>query len=476
LPCEGIDVLGGVFISYRREDSAGFAGRIYDRLTRRLEAKSVFLDVDNIQLGLDFVDVLSEKLRVCDALIAIIGKNWNSSSGEDNGRRLDDPDDFVRIEIEAALQRGIRVIPVLVDGATMPKREHLPESLQKLRRRQAIEISHNRFDSDVERLTHALSLIEEELRQREAAEAERIARQEREQREATEAARMEEARQKAGAEAARRSEQERWALAAAENERIAREERERQNAAEAARAEEARQQADAEAARLAEQERRAQEAAEAERAARSEREWRERIEAAQAEEMLSLEDCTKTFERYRMAAERGTPDAQTRIGDAYTWGWGAQKDHAKAMEWYWKAAYQGHPRAQVHIGKFFSEGQGVQKDYAKAVEWYRKAVDQGVPFALYIIARLYETGGPGLKQDYAKAMKCYREDADRGWSLAQYDIGRLYENGLGVPDDLDQARTWYQKAADQGSEDAKRGLRRMEEAGKSESGGRRSFT
>ena len=82
------------------------------------------------------------------------------------------------MEIEAALQRGIRVIPVLVDGATMPRREDLPDSLQKLRRRQAIEISHNRFDSDVERLTHALSLIEEELRQRDAAEAERAAREE----------------------------------------------------------------------------------------------------------------------------------------------------------------------------------------------------------------------------------------------------------------------------------------------------------
>ena len=114
-------MLGGVFISYRREDSAGFAGRIYDRLTRRLDPKSVFLDVDNIQPGLDFFEVLSEKLRLCNVLIAVIGRNWNSIADRDNRRRLDDPDDFVRIEIEAALERGIRVIPVLVDGATMPK-------------------------------------------------------------------------------------------------------------------------------------------------------------------------------------------------------------------------------------------------------------------------------------------------------------------------------------------------------------------
>ena len=195
-------MLGGVFISYRREDSAGYAGRIYDRLTRRLDAKNVFLDVDNIQPGLDFVDVLSEKLRVCDALIAVIGKNWNSSADQDNRRRLNDPDDFVRIEIEAALQRGIRVIPVLVDGATMPRREDLPDSLQRLRRRQAIEISHNRFDSDVERLTHALSLIEEEMREREVAEAERTALKERDGREAAEQAeKSERVRQLAQADA-----------------------------------------------------------------------------------------------------------------------------------------------------------------------------------------------------------------------------------------------------------------------------------
>ena len=204
-------MLGGVFISYRREDSAGFAGRIDDRLSRRLDAKSVFLDVDNIQPGLDFVEVLAEKLRVCDALIAVIGKNWNSSADKDNRRRLDDPDDFVRIEIEAALRRGIRVIPVLVDGAAMPRREDLPDSLQKLRRRQAIEISHNRFDSDVERLTRALSLIEEELRQRELAEATQ-GEEVRHQQEAAEAERQEQKEAK-GRRCSHR--QEEWRLAEA---------------------------------------------------------------------------------------------------------------------------------------------------------------------------------------------------------------------------------------------------------------------
>jgi TIR domain len=205
-------VFGGVFISYRRQDSDAWAGRIYDRLARQFDAKSVFLDVDNIQPGLDFEDELSKKLSLCDVLVAVIGRNWNSSVNEDNRRRLDDPNDFVRLEIEAALQRGIRLIPVLVDGATMPRREELPESLQKLRRRHGIEVSHNRFAADVERLIHALSLIEEELRQRQAAEAERAEREDRERREA--------------AEATQRSERERWARQAAEAERAALKERE----------------------------------------------------------------------------------------------------------------------------------------------------------------------------------------------------------------------------------------------------------
>jgi hypothetical protein len=157
---------GGVFISYRREDSAGFAGRIYDRLVRVLGSDKVFLDVQNITPGVDFIEVLSERVGRCDVLLAVIGQQWLTISNADKQRRIDDPDDFVRIEIEAALARGIRVIPVLVDGARMPKGEDLPDSLRKLSRRQGIEISLARFDSDVERLSRALVMLQEELSQR----------------------------------------------------------------------------------------------------------------------------------------------------------------------------------------------------------------------------------------------------------------------------------------------------------------------
>ncbi len=118
--------MGGVFISYRREDSGGFAGRIYDRLVSRLGRDSVFFDVDAIPPGRDFVDALSERVGRCDALVAIIGKQWVSSVDAADRRRLDDPHDFVRVEIEAALQRDVPVIPVLVDGPRRRRRRICP--------------------------------------------------------------------------------------------------------------------------------------------------------------------------------------------------------------------------------------------------------------------------------------------------------------------------------------------------------------
>jgi hypothetical protein len=156
---------GGVFICYRREESAFAARAIYDRVAQKVGRENVFLDVDNIELGVDWFDALNERVAACDALIAVIGRNWVAAD-KDNRRRIDDPDDFVRIEIEAALKRGVRGIPVLVDGALMPKTSDLPESLRGFARRQNIEISHSRFETDVERLTRALTSILEPPRPR----------------------------------------------------------------------------------------------------------------------------------------------------------------------------------------------------------------------------------------------------------------------------------------------------------------------
>jgi YVTN family beta-propeller protein len=128
---------------------------LFDRLEEKYGGE-VFKDVDSIELGDDFVDVINSAVGSCDVLLALIGDEWLTVTDDQGRRRLDDPDDYVRVEIEAALTRDVRVIPILVDGATMPRAEELPPSLAKLVRRQALDLSPSRFDFDTGRLLKVL--------------------------------------------------------------------------------------------------------------------------------------------------------------------------------------------------------------------------------------------------------------------------------------------------------------------------------
>ena len=138
---------GGIFVSYRHDDAAYPAGWLVDRLAGRFGASRVFKDVDSIQLGDDFVEDIMAAVGSCAVLLAVIGVWWLTATGEDGRRRLDDPGDFVRLEIEAALTRDVLVIPVLVDGARMPRAADLPASLEGLARRQALELNPGSFDT-----------------------------------------------------------------------------------------------------------------------------------------------------------------------------------------------------------------------------------------------------------------------------------------------------------------------------------------
>jgi TIR domain len=149
---------GQIFICYRRDDSSAAAGRLYDRLLARLPNNHIFFDVD-LDPGIDFVEAIETSVGSCDVLIAVIGNEWLLSSDERGKRRLDNPDDFVRLEIATALKRNIRVIPVLVDGASMPRSGDLPDDLKVLARRNALEVSHNRFNADSERLVAAIERV-----------------------------------------------------------------------------------------------------------------------------------------------------------------------------------------------------------------------------------------------------------------------------------------------------------------------------
>lgn len=147
---------GRVFISYRRDDSAFPAGWLYDRLCTHLGSAQVFKDVDSIDPGDDFFRVIEDAVGSCQVLLALIGDRWLDITDETGNRRLDDPEDFVRLEIEAGLRRDVRVIPILVGRAPMPRSEQLPDSLRGLVRRHAIELSPNRFESDLARLMRAI--------------------------------------------------------------------------------------------------------------------------------------------------------------------------------------------------------------------------------------------------------------------------------------------------------------------------------
>jgi TIR domain len=143
-----------IFISYRREDSAGHAGRLYDSLKAHFGEESLFMDLTAIESGQNFADVIKAAVGSCDVLIAVIGKEWLTCAGP-MGRRLDDPKDFVRLEIHAALERGTPVVPVLVEGAAMPGVDALPDALKALGERNAHELSDRRWSYDVGRLVEA---------------------------------------------------------------------------------------------------------------------------------------------------------------------------------------------------------------------------------------------------------------------------------------------------------------------------------
>jgi hypothetical protein len=149
----------GVFVNYRRSDQAALAGRIYDKLAAKFGEGQVFMDVDSIDLGIDFVHAIESTLSKCKAMTVVIGGGWLIAKGEDGNRRLDDPDDYVRLEIEMALKRDIRVIPILVDGTSMPRSTELPDSLRPLTRRNGRDIWNARFNSDCLELISTLERI-----------------------------------------------------------------------------------------------------------------------------------------------------------------------------------------------------------------------------------------------------------------------------------------------------------------------------
>src|SRR5262249_48413701 len=196
---------GKIFLSYRREDEPGFALALFGRLEQSFPSERLFMDVEGgIAAGQDFVRVLEDQVSSCDVMLALIGPKWLTAMEPTGLRRLDNPQDFVRIEIESALRLGKRVIPVLVHKTEMPRADAWPEPLKPLARRNAVGLTQERFKADTQGLITALEGA--------LAEAEAIRHQA-----ATEAAAAEEQRaaeRAAKAEEAARAEKERARLEA----------------------------------------------------------------------------------------------------------------------------------------------------------------------------------------------------------------------------------------------------------------------
>jgi len=148
-----------IFLSYRRVDTGGHTGRLSDALDAKFGRDAVFHDIQSIEAGNRFDEVIDSALAKCRVFVPLIGDDWLGITGADGRRRLDDPTDLVRREVAAALRRGVPVIPVLLEGAAMPAAASLPEEMQPLTRHQAIEISDTRWDFDVQRLIAAIERV-----------------------------------------------------------------------------------------------------------------------------------------------------------------------------------------------------------------------------------------------------------------------------------------------------------------------------
>lgn len=148
--------MSAIFISYRREDTEGHAGRLFEALKAHFGQDAVFMDVAGIKPGRDFRKAIDANVANCDALLAVIGKGWLSAKDATGQRRLDDANDFVRLETISALKRDIPVVPVLVQAAVMPRKEQLPPEMEELAYRNAVELTHARWTSDVQVLIQAL--------------------------------------------------------------------------------------------------------------------------------------------------------------------------------------------------------------------------------------------------------------------------------------------------------------------------------
>jgi hypothetical protein len=482
---------GQIFLSYRRDDTAGFAGRLYDRLHDRFPQNKIFIDVDSIDPGLDFVEAIEANVGACDVLIAVIGKRWLVAANGEGRRRLDNPEDFVRLEIGTALKRDIRVIPVLVEGVLMPQPGELPDDLKLLTRRNAIEVSHTRFSADSERLASAVER---------ALEKTATERREREQREQA-AAEIRERQEKEQLNARRREHEELERLDAErlEKERLEAQQREKDRV---------------------EAEQRQKDRLVAERRQREEKEQLEHEPQAQPPSPVApVAPSTPPAKPEADKASAETPKVvhpllpkpsgpeRVKSPPSSSGGSGGKSPSKQAIAFLAIAAVlvvggliylvvrasqspppQPVPVAGVTPGPTVISTPGEEKAPPTPEVVVQPAAQPTAPVSVAtpnletittpsavfsLLASSTPQPTPSLTpseaewlagkryldmKDFAKALPHLQKAADAGNADAMVGLGVLYENGQGVAQDYAKAREWYQKAADAGNADAMNNL------------------
>ncbi len=412
-----------IAISYRREDSLPIAGRLYDRLQAEFGKRNVFMDFDSIPPGVDFRERIKETIEKSDLVVALIGPHWLGEQS-DGSRRIDDPTDFVRLEIEYALKAGIPVIPLLINTTPMPKPEKLPRDIELLAFRNALPLDSGLdFHQHLDRvIAGARGFIDK------------------------------------GAQAHQRSSRSAalsliviallilLAVALANRDKF------RSNSTNAA-------------SNLSG---RLPNVASTESLEQAERDYSQALDAV-GETRPGVVDKTAVELMRRSAAAR-LPEAQARLAMWMAEGYaGVEKNPKIATELVNRSlnsgllerAEAGKVTAQETLGNIYFKGLGVPKDEAKAVEWFQRAADQGYAVAEYQLARCSQFGF-GCPENIQKAVELVTKASHQGFADAEEDLANKYYFGdIDIPQDLAKAQELYQKAANQGLPFSQNRLRDM---------------
>jgi len=497
---------GKIFINYRRGDDPGHTGRLFDWLQDVFDRDQLFLDVDNIAPGLDFVRELDQRVGQCDVMLAVIGKGWIDARDAGGARRLDDPNDFVRVEIASALKQGKIVIPVLVGDVQMPRPEELPDELKPLARRNAARLTHERFSADVQGLVKAL---QQTLGQNAPATPIRFQVKERASVSSSSLGTMVFGGGIVGAVVivgvvayfvwTRVSTPVAPAPVAGHSQVAAQsapistptvpQPAQVSPAAHATTPDDTKPEQQHSGSATTPSDQKAEKPLPPDLVTDCDRLAGDPLDqqlpagaggvilvnkidvvaalnacaaatqqypsvARFAYEAGRIASAQKDFDAARQMYEKaialGSSAALSALGNLYEYGSGVPKDYTKALQLFQKSAAARNPNGMQNLGYAYENGFGVTVDYAQARQWYERAAEVGNPISMLSLGYLYRDG-KGVTTDYAQAAQWFEKAAVAGNSYGLMSLGLLYQYSV---KNFSQARQWYEKAAAAGDVDA----------------------